>query len=379
MRGSFKIFTWLGIPVFLHWTFGLIFIYILWHAQSEGLGAIETIWLTALFMALFLCVLLHEYGHAIAARKYGVKTRDIVLMPIGGVARLERMPEKPFQEFVVAIAGPAVNVAIAVLLFFILSFVVEEGGFREMMVAAIQTRGIGQEIVTESGYLMSPVVHFFIYLAFTNVVLVIFNMIPAFPMDGGRVFRALLSMWLGRPRATKIAAWLGQVIALLLVATGLWSSDFMLSILGIFVIYAARAENTNVQTEDLLSRFKARDVVRPNFTHLRSNDWMLTAIEALRHGLERHFLIFDVNDRLVGMLEEDDIVRAMRKPDVTSEISQYAQRAEVVNLEDSLVKVSSLIRQRGNGIVGVSDDSGKLLGVIDEAGLVYFVRMEEGK
>lgn len=379
MRGSFKIFTWLGIPVFLHWTFGLIFIYILWHAQSEGLGAIETIWLTALFMALFLCVLLHEYGHAIAARKYGVKTRDIVLMPIGGVARLERMPEKPFQEFVVAIAGPAVNVAIAVLLFFVLSFVVEEGGFREMMVAAIQTRGIGQEIVTESGYLMSPVVHFFIYLAFTNVVLVIFNMIPAFPMDGGRVFRALLSMWLGRPRATKIAAWLGQVIALLLVATGLWSSDFMLSILGIFVIYAARAENTNVQTEDLLSRFKARDVVRPNFTHLRSNDWMLTAIEALRHGLERHFLIFDVNDRLVGMLEEDDIVRAMRKPDVTSEISQYAQRAEVVNLEDSLVKVSSLIRQRGNGIVGVSDDSGKLLGVIDEAGLVYFVRMEEGK
>lgn len=379
MRGSFKIFTWLGIPVFLHWTFGLIFIYILWHAQSEGLGAIETVWLTALFMALFLCVLLHEYGHAIAARKYGVKTRDIVLMPIGGVARLERMPEKPFQEFVVAIAGPAVNVVIAVLLFFVLSFVVEEGGFREMMVAAIQTRGIGQEIATESGYLMSPTVHFFIYLAFTNVVLVIFNMIPAFPMDGGRVFRALLSMWLGRPRATKIAAWLGQVIALLLVATGLWSGDFMLSLLGIFVIYAARAENTNVQTEDLLSRFKARDVVRPNFTHLRSNDWMLTAIEALRHGLERHFLIFDVNDRLVGMLEEDDIVRAMRKPDVTSEISQYAQRAEVVNLEDSLVKVSSLIRQRGNGIVGVSDDSGKLLGVIDEAGLVYFVRMEEGK
>ena len=379
MRGSFKIFTWLGIPVFLHWTFGLIFLYILWHAQAEGLGTIETIWLTALFLSLFLCVLLHEYGHAIAARRYGVKTRDIVLMPIGGVARLERMPEKPFQEFVVAIAGPAVNVVIAVFLFAILGFTVEEGAYAEMLFSAVQTRDIGQEIATESGYLMSPAVHFFIYLAFTNVVLVIFNMIPAFPMDGGRVFRALLSMWLGRPKATKIAAWLGQVIALMLVGAGIWGSDYMLSLLGIFVIYAARAENDNVQTEDLLSRYKARDVLRPHFTRLRSNDWMLTAIETLRHGLERHFLVFDVNDRLVGMVEEEDIVRAMRKPDVTTEISQYAQRAQVVQLEDSLVKVSSLIRQQGFGIVGVADESGALLGVIDEVGMAYFVRMEDGK
>ena len=377
MRGSFKIFTWLGIPVFLHWTFGLIFIYILWHAQNEGLGTIETVWLTGLFMSLFLCVLLHEYGHAIAARRYDVKTRDIVLMPIGGVARLERMPEKPFQEFVVAIAGPAVNVVIAFLLFLGIGLL-SEGSMIDMFSAAVR-QDIGEEVVTESGYFMSPVLHFAIKLAFTNVALVVFNMIPAFPMDGGRVFRALLSMWLGRPRATKIAAGLGQVIALMLIAAGLWSSDFMLSILGIFVIYAARAENDNVQTEDLLSRYKARDVLRPQFTRLRSNDWMLTAIETLRHGLERHFLIFDVNDRLVGMLEEDDIVRAMRKPDVTSEITQYAQGAEVVSLDDSLVKVNYLIRQRGFGVVGVADESGALMGVIDEAGLVYFVRMEERK
>jgi Zn-dependent protease len=379
MRGSLKVFTWLGIPVFLHWTFGLIFLYILWHAQSEGLGIAETIWLTVLFMSLFLCVLLHEYGHAIAARRYGVKTRDIVLMPIGGVARLERMPEKPFHEFVVAIAGPAVNVVIAVILFVVISFTVEAGSFGEMLFSAVQTRNIGQEIATESGYLMSPTVHFFIYLAFTNLMLVIFNMIPAFPMDGGRVFRALLSMWLGRPKATRIAAWLGQVIALILVGAGLWSSDVMLSILGIFVIYAARAENDNVQTEDLLSRYKARDVLRPHFTRLRSNDWMLTAIETLRHGLERHFLVFDVNDRLVGILEEEDIVRAMRKPDVTSEISQYTQNVQLVQLDDSLVKVQNLIRQQGIGIIGVADESGKLLGVIDKAGMMYFVRMEEGK
>ncbi len=376
MQGSFKIFTWLGIPVFFHWTFGLIFIYILWHAQGQGLGTIETIWLTGLFMTLFLCVLLHEYGHALAARRYGVKTRDIVLMPIGGVARLEKMPEKPFQEFVVAIAGPAVNVVIAVLLFASIGFFAE-GELVELFTYAVRA-DIGSEIVTESGYFLSPFLHFGIKLAFINVALVIFNMIPAFPMDGGRVFRALLSMWLGRPKATKIAAWLGQAIALLLIATGIWSGDFMLSILGFFVIWAARAENSNVQTEHLLSRFKARDVVRPTFTRLRSNDWMLSAIEAMRRGLERHFLVFDLNDRLVGMLEHDDIVRAMRKPDVTSEISQYAHRPEVVHLDESLVKVSYLIRQGGFGILGVTDDSGALVGVIDEAGLVYFIRLEEG-
>lgn len=373
MRGSFKLFNWLGIPVFLHWTFGLIFLYILYHAQSEGLGTNETIWLTGLFMALFLCVLLHEFGHAIAARKYGVKTRDIVLMPIGGVARLEKMPEKPIQEFVVAIAGPAVNVVIATLLFTVMNFVVEDDLW-ELFNYAIRT-DIGDEIITESGYFLSPVLHFAIKLAFTNVALVVFNMIPAFPMDGGRVFRALLSMWLGRPRATNIAAWVGQLIAMLLVATGLWTGDFMLSILGLFVIYAARAENSNVQTEDLLSKYSAKDVVRPQFTRMRANDWMLSAMETLRHGLERHFLVFDVNDQLVGLLEEEDIVRAMRKPDVTAEIMQYTQRVEIISIQDSLLKAHYFIRQRGCGMIAVLDEQGQLSGVIDEAGLAYFVRM----
>jgi Zn-dependent protease len=373
MRGSFKIFNWLGIPVFLHWTFGLIFLYILYHAQSEGLSTTETIWLTGLFMALFLCVLLHEFGHAIAARKYGVKTRDIVLMPIGGVARLEKMPEKPIQEFVVAIAGPAVNVVIAMVLFTAMNIGVD-ADLWELFNYAIRT-DIGDEIITESGYFLSPVLHFAIKLAFTNVALVVFNMIPAFPMDGGRVFRALLSMWLGRPRATNIAAWVGQLIAMLLVATGLWSGDFMLSILGIFVIYAARAENSNVQTEDLLSKFTAKDVIRPQFTRMRSNDWMLSAIETLRHGLERHFLVFDVNDQLVGLLEEEEIVRAMKKPDVTTEITRYTQRVEAISVQDSLLKAHYYIRQRGCGMIAVLDEQGQVSGVIDEAGLAYFIRM----
>jgi Zn-dependent protease/predicted transcriptional regulator len=371
MRGALKLFTWLGIPVFLHWTFGLIFVYILWHAQSNDMSTMDTLWLTGLFMALFVCVLLHEYGHALAARRYGVKTRDIVLMPIGGVARLERMPEKPGQEFVVAIAGPLVNVIIALLL--VLGIMLFVDPVQLEAIKAALTQEAGDEVFQESGIQISHTLQFVINLAATNIALVLFNMIPAFPMDGGRVFRALLSMRLPRAKATRIAAWLGQAIALLMIAYGLWNDGFMLAILGLFVIYAARSENDMVQTEDLLGKFKAKDLLRPNFTKVRSNDWMLSVIELLRHGLERHFLVFDLNENLVGVLEEEEIIKAMRKPNVTSEVSNFMHRPEVVHIDDSLMKVHHLIRQQGYGIIGVVDENG-LVGVIDEMGLVNFVR-----
>jgi Zn-dependent protease len=376
MRGSLKLFTWFGIPVFLHWSFGLIFLYILWYANDNELSLSETTWMTGLFMALFLCVLLHEYGHALAARRYGVNTRDIVLMPIGGVARLERMPEKPFQEFVVAIAGPMVNVIIAVLLFAGI-WLFSQPEYLEALRIALQTEaGEMQEDVSIE---LPQAFRFVLNLAVTNVALVIFNMIPAFPMDGGRVFRALLSMRIGRPRATRIAALLGQGIAILLGAYGLWSGNFMLPVLSLFVIYAARSENDSVQMEDFLTRYHARDVLRPQFTRLRSTDWMLSAIEQLRHGLERHFLVFDLADHLVGSLEEDDIVKAMRKPDVTTEISRYLQKAELININDPLLRAFYFIRQRGYGIVGVVDEQGNLAGVIDEAGLHNFIRLGQKK
>jgi Zn-dependent protease len=373
MRGALKLFTWFGIPVFLHWTFGLIFVYILWHAQSNEMSVIDTFWLTGLFMALFLCVLLHEYGHALTARRYGVKTRDIVLMPIGGVARLERMPEKPIQEFVVAIAGPMVNVVIATIILILIGIFADPAYLEVLKDAVLQSSG--EEVLDERLQEIPQLLQFALNLAATSIALVLFNMIPAFPMDGGRVFRALLSMRTGRAKATRIAAWVGQAIALMLVGYGLWSDGFMLAILGIFVIYAARSENEMVQMEDLLSRFTVRDVVRPQFNRLHTNDWMQSAIELLRHGLERHFLVFDFNDQLVGTLEEDEIILAIRKSNMSSEIGQHLHPAEVVSVDDSLLKVYHLIRQQGFGIIGVMDEN-KLIGVVDEGGLTNFVRLE---
>lgn len=376
MRGALKIFTAFGIPVFIHWTFGFIFVFILWNAQSEGMTTMETLTYTALFMSLFVCVLLHEYGHALAARRYGVKTQDIVLMPIGGVARLEKMPDKPMQEFVVAIAGPMVNVVIAILLMLGI-WLLTDPAYIELMANLVISAEEGNEIIEETGIQIPQTLQFAINLAILNIVLVIFNMIPAFPMDGGRVFRALLSMKTGRPKATRIASMVGQVIAGLIIFYGIWTNAFMTIVLGLFVIYGARSENAMVQLEDLLSRYTTRDLVRTQFTRINANDWMMTAIELFRHGLERHFLVFDMDGNLVGVLEEESILHAMKKQDVTTEVINYAHRPQTVRISDSLTEVHRRIRYEGYGIVAVLNEEGNLAGVVDEAALANFIRLEE--
>jgi len=370
MRGSLKIFTWFGIPVYVHWSFGLIFLYILWKANQQSFSTNDTLWMTGLYMALFGCVLLHEYGHALTARRYGIRTRDIVLLPIGGMARLERMPEKPIQELVVAIAGPMVNLVIAILLALCIGFLAQPDQL-EALRLSIQAEAAG-EIAEETGIEITKLLQYGIMLVLGNLVLVIFNMIPAFPMDGGRVFRALLSMRIGRPRATKIAAWVGQGIAGLLAIWGIMEENYSLALLGLFVIYAARNENIQVQTDDMLSKFTARDVVRPQFTRLRGNDWMKDAIELLYHGLERNFLVFDMSEKLLGVLEESEIIIAMRKSDTSTSVQQYTQQVESVAASESLRYVYYLLSQRGHSLVAVTEDDA-LLGVIDEVGLQYFM------
>lgn len=383
MRGSLRLFTWFGIPVHLHWSFGLIFLYALWIGYDNNLDISGTVWLMGFFVALFGCVLLHEYGHALTARRYGVATHDIILTPIGGIARLEKMPEKPVQEFVVAIAGPLVNVAIALLLFAV-SMLVFDGErweffkwFLQQQFSFSGSEETGQ-VLEETGLQPSGLLFYLPVLVATNIGLVIFNLIPAFPMDGGRIFRSLLAMKWGRVRATRWAAWLGQAIAVLFIGYGLWSNAFTLALVGFFVFTTARSENSMVQLDDFLRQYRAKDLLRPQFTRLRLNDWMQSAAELLQQGLERHFLVFDMSDHLVGMLDEASIVSAIKKNDLSKEVAQYAQRPEIVHPNESLQYVFQLIRQQGNAIVAVGDETG-LLGVIDEAGLYNFMRLQGGK
>ena len=195
MRGSLQIARLFGIPVFVHWSFSFLLLFIIYLEKSRNGGWEFIAFMGLSVLVLFACVVLHEFGHALSARYYGVHTQDITILPIGGVARLDRLPEKPFQEFVVAIAGPAVNVVICILLGLILFIFYDLPlGLREMITGEIN------EIIT------NPLVSFLATLMRANFWLVIFNMVPAFPMDGGRVFRALLSMRFGRTWATKMAS-----------------------------------------------------------------------------------------------------------------------------------------------------------------------------
>lgn len=386
MRGSLKLFTLFRIPVHIHWSFGLIFLYALWIAFSNNFGIVDTGWLLGFFVALFGCVLLHEYGHILTARKFGIHTQDIILTPIGGIARLERMPEKPFQEFVVAIAGPMVNVVIAALLF-LLGFLLFQNESWELFKWFISQRlNIFAEtdemdtVMLDSGLDPSGLLLYLPVLLTANIILVVFNLIPAFPMDGGRIVRALLAMRIGRSKATNIAALIGQGFAILFILYGMYNPEsWSLTLIGFFVFVTARSENAMVQLDDLLHRFKARDIVRPQFTRLLSTDWMQTPIDLLGQGLERHFLVFDFDGGLAGFLEEDDILQAQKKRDLSSEVSRYAQKdVEIVHPNESLQYVYFLIRQKGNGIVGIADESG-LIGVIDEAGLSYFLKSQVGR
>jgi Zn-dependent protease len=379
MRGSIKLFTWLGIPVHMHWSFGLIFVYAGYLSYSNGQDWSGMLWLCTFIIAMFICVLLHEYGHSLMARRYGVNTKDIILTPIGGVARLERMPERPMQEFLVAIAGPMVNVVIAIVLFGLstIIFTGERWVLFQMMVEQNSIFGsdtvtIDEPIDQPTGFL-AGLLFLLPALFVTNIALVLFNLIPAFPMDGGRIFRSLLAMRLGRVRATKIAAWVGQIIAVGFVGFGLYNQMFMMALIGVFVFSMARNENSMVQLDDVLRRFRVRDILRPQFTRLADNDWMQTPINLLPHGLERHFLVFNMDDQLTGILKEEDIAEAAQRKDFSAPVNKYTKtRYTSVHPEESIQFVYQLIQQ-GQSIVPVYDN-GTLLGIVDEAGLQYFMQ-----
>lgn len=220
MRMSWKIAQVAGIDLYLHATFLLLLAY----------GAVQGIDVLLLVTAVFGCIVLHELGHALTARLYGIPTRDITLYPIGGVARLERMPRAPGAEFLITLAGPLVNVAIAVTLALVIGLI----GF------------------FQTGFRGSLVLDFLSQLMWVNVVLAVFNMIPAFPMDGGRILRALLTLPLGRYRATEVAANLGRIVAIVFPLAMSWFGmfSFMNLLLAGFLFIAASAELAQARAEE---------------------------------------------------------------------------------------------------------------------------------
>lgn len=288
MKWSWRLGRVAGIDVYMHATFLLLigwvgFSYLLQGADLSGVLAG-----VGFILALFACVVLHEYGHALTARRYGIRTRDITLLPIGGVARLERMPENPVHELWVAVAGPAVNVVIAVALFVGLQL----SGSLEPLASLSLTGG-----------------SFLQRLMVVNVFLVGFNMIPAFPMDGGRVLRALLATRMEYTRATQLAASLGQGIAFLLGLLGLFTNPFLV-FTALFVWIGAAQEASMVQMRSSLGGIPVSRAMVTQFETLSPADPVSRAVQLILAGSQHDFPVVE-GDTVVGVLPRADLLAAL--------------------------------------------------------------------
>ncbi len=372
MNASLRIAKIFGIPVQVHWSFGLLLAWILYTGYSQGLGPRDTLFLGLFVMALFVCVILHEFGHALTARRYGVGTRDITISPIGGIARLDRMPENPFQEFMVAVAGPLVNIAIAAVLtgFYVLSTGANETDIRNLIYGVF---------LRDSNFFpeTNTVFDFFILgMIALNGILAVFNMLPAFPMDGGRVLRALLSIRLGRPLATRIAAYVGQFLAVALAIYGLSTGSMITVLIGVFVFFAAAGENRSVRIEAYLSKYKVADIVRMQFTRLSVTDPILMAAQAIHHGLERHFLVFAEDLTPAGCISETDVLNAVRENRLDQPVETILNpQLFLLHPGNTLKEVLHLFQTEHAAILPVFEN-GEITGVVDQLMVEHFLNTQ---
>jgi Zn-dependent protease/predicted transcriptional regulator len=336
-----KIARLAGIDIQIHATFLLI---IAWVGFSYYLanGTLQAVVAgIAFLLAMFLCVVLHELGHALAARRFGIQTRDITLLPIGGVARLERMPEKPMQELWVALAGPAVNIIISAALLVVL---LVTGTFPTMNALSI----------TGGAFLERLLV--------VNLFLAFFNLIPAFPMDGGRVVRALLATRLPYTRATQIAATLGQVLAFVFGFIGLFTNPFLVFI-AFFVYIGAAQEASLVQMKSALSGIPVSQAMLTEFRLLNEGEPLSRAVELLMSTTQQDFPVLS-GERVVGVLTRKSLVDALRRLGQNAPVSAAMEcKFESAHTGDMLDEVSNKLQEHECHTLPVLAN-GQLVGLI---------------
>lgn len=340
MKWSFQLARIAGIDVRIHATFFLLLAWFAYFYYQAG-GYPAMVAGLGFIILLFVCVVLHEFGHALAARAYGIRTPDITLLPIGGIARLERMPDKPRQELVVALAGPAVNVVIALALFAVLG--------RFFDTADIVHLALGE------GNLLAK-------LLAINVILVGFNLLPAFPMDGGRVLRALLAMRMKHAKATRIAALTGQVVAVLFGLLAIAGGNPFLLLIAAFVFFGASSEAAFANFKEAVETTQVASFMRPMGPVLFPGMNVAAAAEAAMRG---HGGMLPVVDRSLGLLaviEPGDLAAALHR-DPFAPIEPLARHDfEVVTDDAPLGEALTTAQTSRQGIFPVVNRAGQLVG-----------------
>ena len=357
MTWSFKLARLFGVDVKVHFTFLLLLLLqgMSGYARAGLPAALQEVGLT---VAIFACVVLHEYGHILTARQFGIQTRDVVLLPIGGVARLERLPERPREEFLIAIAGPAVNLAIA---FLIGAYLALRGGaplelLRVGLPAMITGDPAGFQLVTAS--LLN-------FLLAINLFLLLFNLIPAYPMDGGRVLRSLLATRVGMLRATRLAAKVGQIIAMAAGVFGLVNQDFMLLLLALFVFFGAGAEAAAVETRAAGQGIIVDQMMITRFETVPAHAPLRQAVDLLLDGEQREFPVVDGAGAVIGLLTRDNLIKGLAHAGPDSPVSQ-AMTGGVPTLPLGLPFEEALTRLGASRLpaLPVMDSRGQVAGLL---------------
>jgi len=325
MKWQWKLARIAGIDVYMHATFLLLIGWVAFSHWTEQ-GTLQAVLSGVLFiLLLFAFVVMHEYGHALTARKFGIKTRDITLYPIGGVARLERMPEKPIEELWVALAGPAVNVVIAIVLF---GYLLLTRTFEPLTSLSIS-----------SGSLIER-------LMIVNLWLVGFNLIPAFPMDGGRVLRALLGLKLEYVQATQTAVYIGQAFAFIFGFIGLFSNPFLVFI-ALFIWMGAAQEANLAQVKHSVSGIPVSRAMLTNFQVLTPRDSLSRVVGLILAGSQHDFPVIQ-DGRIVGILDRDTFMKALSEHGQSVSVADVMRR-DVTEVDSHDMVEAALMRLQENG------------------------------
>ena len=342
MSWSLNIGSIAGTSIKIHFTFLLFLVWIFFAGWAAG-GAPAAWDGLAFIVLLFVCVLAHEFGHIFMARAFGVPTPDVTLLPIGGVSRLARIPEKPSEEFLIAIAGPMVNVVIAFGLVLLAGAHLDPARLATME---------------------SPQVSFVDRLATVNLFLAIFNLIPAFPMDGGRVLRALLAIKLGHVRATEVAASIGQLVAFALGFLGLFGNPLLIFI-AIFVYLAASSEAHLVAIRAMSRGVPITAAMMTQFATLTPDEHFDAAVETLLRTSQGEFPVVDAATRPVGVLGRNDLIRALKERGPDARVADgMAGPLPTIGHRSCLDEAFRILQEKRVPAVGVVDISGRLIGLV---------------
>lgn len=351
MKWSWKIGRLAGINIYMHATFLLLILFVLFVNYSDGRNLAASLTGIIFVLVIFACIVLHELGHALAARRYGVRTQDIVLLPIGGVARLERMPEKPGEELWVAVAGPLVNVAITAIL---LSVLLPTG-----------VRPTWDDLRWVGGDFLEKVM-------VVNVWLVAFNLLPAFPMDGGRILRALLAMRFDHRLATRAAARIGQGMAVVFGIAALLTADFWLLFIALFVWMGADSEAAVARsqaTHASLAGIPVGQVMLTDFRTLTPDETLEQVAQREGSGWQKDFPVV-FGDSVLGVVTREDLARVLAQLGPAARVRDAMRRDfEMADSQDTLEQALAALRSCGRRSLPVQHE-GRLVGMLNAESVV---------